>query len=333
MSPEPQHADTFAGANAHTQTVTCPSCRADLVQGMRFCRLCGYRLGEGLAEYTETVRLNGLPLMSPTPLGRQTVATTGARATTTLSPHQTQAYMGRRRKRCNGSMTWLTWVLVAFVVSGASGSVAFVKGLRRGTQGSTISFAPSSFIGVDHLDYVSGEGLMLDAVLPGTPANNAGLRDGDLIRRFDGKTINSERDMRDALRRTPVGKTVEVAFTRDGTPRTTMLKTIASGDYNAKAFLPPTGTGYWGVSSLERVRVPNEDYYGVRLGSVSTNEPADIAGLERGDIVVSFDGNPVRTTTGLGSYIDHAAPGSVVSVGVMRNGQRIEVPVKMGRDD
>jgi hypothetical protein len=334
MTPEPQRADTFSGARAYAETVNCPSCHAELLHGMRFCRTCGYRLGEGLAEYTETVRLNALPPMFQTPPGRQTVAT-GARATTTLSADATRPYMGRRGRRCGGGASWLTWVLVAVIVSGASGSAALVRGLRRVGQRThiTIPIAQRSFLGVDDFDYVRGEGVMLDAVLPGTPAENAGLRDGDLIQRFDGKTINSEEDMRDQLRRTPVGKTVEVAYTRDGTARTTMLKTISADDYDTQAFLPQGGTGYWGVSGLERTLVPGESYYGVRLGSVSANRPADIAGLERGDIVVSFNGNPVRTTTGLASYIDHAAPGSTVSVGVMRDGQRLEVPVKMGRDD
>jgi membrane-associated protease RseP (regulator of RpoE activity) len=338
MSPEIQRADTFAGANAHTETTICPSCHTGLLPGMRFCRTCGFRLGEGLAEYTETVRLNGMPMMSPTP-GGQTFGMPGARATTTLSANATPAYVGRRRrKRCGGGMGWMSWVLIAFVVSGASGSAAFVSGLRRAASRAhitvpSIPLAQRSFLGVDDFDYVRGEGVMLDAVLPGTPAENAGLRDGDLIQRFDGKTINSEEDMRDTLRRTPVGKTVEVAYTRDGTARTTMLKTISPDDYDTQAFLPPGGTGYWGVSGLERVRVEGGDAsYGVRLGSVSKNQPAEIAGLERGDIIVSFNGNPVRTTTGLASYIDHAAPGSVVSVGVMRDGRRVEVPVKMGRD-
>jgi membrane-associated protease RseP (regulator of RpoE activity) len=334
MSPETQRADTFAATQPYAETVTCPSCRADMVRGMRFCRTCGYRLGEGLAEYTETVRLNAMPFMPQTPPGRQTVAT-GARATTTLSADATQRYVGRRRRRCGGGMSWIGWVLIAFIISGASGTAAFVRGLRRIAPRTRISIplAQRSFLGVDDFDYVRGEGVMLDAVLPGTPAENAGLRDGDLIQRFDGKTINSEEDMRDTLRRTPVGKTVEVVYTRDGTARTTMLKTISADDYDTQAFLPQGGTGYWGVSSLERVPVPNENSYGVRLGSVSANRPADIAGLQGGDIVVSFNGNPVRTTTGLASYIDHAAPGSVVSVGIMRDGQRIEVPVKMGRDD
>jgi S1-C subfamily serine protease len=228
----------------------------------------------------------------------------------------------------------MTWLFIAMIIAATSGALSVVK--RRARAGGiniTIPLAQRSFLGVDDFDYVRGEGVMLDAVLPGTPAALAGLRDGDLIQRFDGKTINSEEDMRDTLRRTPVGKTVEVAYTRDGTPRTTMLKTIAPGDYNQQAFLPPGGTGYWGVSGLARVQVPGENYYGVRLGGVRTNQPADIAGLRRGDIVVSFNGDPVRTTDGLSSYIDHAAPGSVVSVGIVRDGQRVEVPVKMGRDD
>jgi hypothetical protein len=336
MRPETQRAETFRGAS-HA-TVTCPSCRAEMASEMRFCRVCGFRLGEGLAEYTETVRFDGVPLASPPQQGARTTFGAGfAPQTTNLPTHVTQNNLSRRRRRraraCGGA-GWMTWLFIAMIIAATSGALSVVK--RRARAGGiniTIPLAQRSFLGVDDFDYVRGEGVMLDAVLPGTPAALAGLRDGDLIQRFDGKTINSEEDMRDTLRRTPVGKTVEVAYTRDGTPRTTMLKTIAPGDYNQQAFLPPGGTGYWGVSGLARVQVPGENYYGVRLGGVRTNQPADIAGLRRGDIVVSFNGDPVRTTDGLSSYIDHAAPGSVVSVGIVRDGQRVEVPVKMGRDD
>lgn len=337
MRSETQRVETFGGASS--ETITCPSCRAEMVRDMRFCRACGFRLGEGLAEYVETVRLDGMPLMSPAQTPRTTFGAGFAPQTTNLSPSVTQNNLSSRRRRgawsCGGtSARWMTWVIIAMIIMGASGAARFIKrGVRASGIHITIPLAQRSFLGVEDFDYVRGEGLMLDAVLPGTPAEFAGLRDGDLIQRFDGKTINSEEDMRDQLRRTPVGKTVEVAYTRDGEARTTMLKTISSGDYDQQAFLPTVGTGYWGVSSLERVRVPNENFYGVRLGSVSTNQPADIAGLQRGDIVVSFNGNPVRTTTGIASYIDHAAPGSVVSVGIIRAGQRVEVPVKMGRDD
>src|ERR1044071_9290431 len=40
------------------ETVNCPSCNAALIAGLRFCRMCGYRLGEGLDEYVPTQRLD-----------------------------------------------------------------------------------------------------------------------------------------------------------------------------------------------------------------------------------------------------------------------------------
>jgi membrane-associated protease RseP (regulator of RpoE activity) len=335
MRPETEYAPRSTSTDTHA-TDNCPSCRAGLLPGMRFCRTCGFRLDEGVAEYTETVRLDGMPLMSQTAPGAQTFGI-NAPATTALYANATRASLRRRRaSSCAGAsgLGAFKWLLIVFIVSSVSGGAAIIKNVRRSVAlvpHITISLPSRSFIGVDDFDYVSGEGVMLDAVLPGTPAQQAGLRDGDLIQRFDGKTINSEEEMRDTLRRTPIGKTVEVAFTRDGTARTTMLKTISPDDYDQQASLPSNGTGYWGVSSLERV--PADNSYGVRLGSVSTNRPADIAGLERGDIVVSFNGDPVRTTTGLASYIHHAAPGSVVSIGIVRGGERIEVPVKMGKDD
>lgn len=337
MRPETQRAETFGGESS--ATVTCPSCRAEMVQEMRFCRVCGFRLGEGLAEYVETVRLDAMPLMSHTQTPRTTFGAGFAPQTTNLAPSVTQHNLASRRRRgarvCGSAGAgWLTWVIIAMIMIGASGAASVIKrGVRARAARVSVPMMPRSFMGVEEFDYVRGEGVMLEAVLPGSPAHFAGLRDGDLIQRFDGKTINSEEDIRDTLRRTPIGKTVEVAYTRDGTERTTMLKTIAAGDYDPKAFLPPGATGYWGVDGLERVSVPELNAYGVRLGRISSNRPADIAGLQRGDIVVSFNGDPVRTTAGLSSYIDHAAPGSVVSVGVMRDGQRIEVPVKMGRDD
>src|SRR4051812_45532217 len=42
----------------NAETVNCPSCGATLIGGLRFCRMCGYRLGEGLDEYVPTQRLD-----------------------------------------------------------------------------------------------------------------------------------------------------------------------------------------------------------------------------------------------------------------------------------
>lgn len=333
MTPETQRATTFA--NNQVATVTCPGCRAEMVRGMRFCRQCGFRLGEGLDEYVETMRLEGMPLMSQTQANGQTLRANGA-TTTSLASHET--WRGRRRRRHRGRrMGWIGWVVFAAIFSSAmSGGVSLIGGARRGGARVHIGvpLMARSFIGTQGFNYVRGEGAMLQGVLPGSPAERAGLLDGDTIQRFDGKNVTSEETMRDLLRRTPAGKTVEVAYLRDGVLMTTTLTTIASDNYDEKTFLPPGGaSGYWGVDDLERAAVAGTNLSGVQLGNVSANRPADLAGLKAGDIVTEFDGKPVRTPDGLAIYIHHAAPASTIKIAVFRNGQRIELPVKMGRDN
>ena len=330
MKTETPQPETYA-RQAETETVTCPNCGTELARGMRFCRLCGYRLGEGLAEYVETVRLNnlgGFGAMPGGPLARAGDATTELSA----APYATAGAFERRGARHRRRLRGLRWLVlpVALVVAGGGG-IAVLSNLGDDASVSAPA-APRSFFGGDEFERIEDVGLMVEAVLPGGPAAAAGLRDGDVIVKFDGRGVESEGDLRDVLRETPVGKTVEVEYVRDGEPGRTMLTTIARDAYNARAFVPAGGTGYWGVSSLRRVPVEGTKLHGVKLGNVSENRPADIAGLKEGDIVIEFDGQPVRTRNGLESYIDHAAPRTTVNVTVIRDGQRLDIPVRMGKD-
>lgn len=335
MSPETQSADSFAAARAAAETMTCPSCRAELPRGMRFCRLCGYRLGEGLAEFVETVRFDGMPAAPPAAPLAPLADFGGARRGVQSADHTAATALDdptcRRKKKL---APWIMWPLVGVVVVALSGGAAMVK--RFGNLGSGVNVgapaAPRSFFGAGDFAEVDGVGVLIESVAPGGPAEAAGLRDGDIVKTFDGRGVEDGGDLRGALRRTPIGKSVTVEFLRDGELQSVTMVTIPPDAYDASVFIPPAGKGYWGVSSLKRVPVPGTNLHGVRLGNVSANRPADLAGLKEDDIVVEFDGRPVRTTDGLGSYIDHAAPGQVVNVTVVRDGQRVTIPVKMGRE-
>ena len=59
----------------------------------------------------------------------------------------------------------------------------------------------------------------------------------------------------------------------------------------------------------DRVRVPNSNIYGVELEGVDRNGPADLAGLKKGDIIVEFDGKPIRTAGDLRYRAGAATPG------------------------
>ncbi|HEV2801647.1 MAG TPA: PDZ domain-containing protein [Pyrinomonadaceae bacterium] len=328
MDTETQRADKEAAANANPET--CPSCGTPLVGGMRFCRACGYRLGEGMAEYVETVRFDRMADFPGMSAGNQP---TGAQ-TTVMSPIATAPQIPARQRRRGRKLIAVLLFLVVLIPAVGVGGVFLFRAARNAAQQKMaelqIENGPRSFLGADDFYDTDGAGALLAEAMPGSPAEQAGLLDGDIITKYDGKTINGENALREALHETPIGKTVEVVYLRDGETKTTKLTTISNEDYNSDAFMPPE-RGFLGVDDTERIAIEGTKIYGVRLGEVYANRPADLAGLKQGDIVVEFDGKPVRTPEGLNGYITLAKPTSTVNVVVYRDGERTTIPVKMGR--
>ena len=66
------------------------------------------------------------------------------------------------------------------------------------------------------------------AILPGSPAQVAGLRGGDVITSFEGKTINSAEELIVAVRAKNVGDRVTLTYKRDGVTKSTSLTLTAA---------------------------------------------------------------------------------------------------------
>jgi hypothetical protein len=325
--------------------VNCPSCGATLVAGLRFCRRCGYRLGEGVEEYVPTQRFDAasMPTAAQTPPAtdpftpRQTWGAAPIQpiqpfgATTTLNGQQgTTSTLGKACRRARGG--WWLWMTIIIVMLVAGGMLPLAIRTRGGGGGAPA--AVKSFLGVDGFENAPGGGALVTGIAgPETPIVRAGLIGGDIIKSFDGKPVREAGEMRRILDGTPVGKTVEVVYVRDGVTATTTLTTVAQKDTPGLRLFDqrPGGRGVIGVDVGERVQVPNTNIFGVELDDVNRNEPADIAGLKDRDIVVKFGDYLVRTTGDLRYRIAEATPGTTVPVTVVRGTEQIEIPVKIGR--
>ncbi len=89
-----------------------------------------------------------------------------------------------------------------------------------------------------------------------------------------------------------------------------------------------------------------ENERGLLIVSVTRGGPAEVAGLKgfklvsklmidpsTADLIQSIDGVEVRSADALLAVIDEHKPGDTVVLGILRNGQAMQVPVKLGSSD
>ena len=77
------------------------------------------------------------------------------------------------------------------------------------------------------------EGAVVNGVTSGGPASESGIRRGDIITEFNGKTISSYKALEDAIKDSKVGDTVTVKLYRSGRFYSTNI-TVASNTSNTK---------------------------------------------------------------------------------------------------
>jgi hypothetical protein len=70
--------------------------------------------------------------------------------------------------------------------------------------------------------------------------------------------------------------------------------------------------------------------FGLRLTGVREDSPADEAGLQPGDVVVEFDGNPIADIYAYTYALQAKQPGDIVEIVVERAGERVTVRATLG---
>jgi serine protease Do len=91
--------------------------------------------------------------------------------------------------------------------------------LGVGSRTVTPSLAAAKNFSVD-------EGALIEEVFVGDPADVAGLREGDIIIRFDDKEISNVADLVQAIRASEIGEEVEIVFVRGENTKTTSARLI-----------------------------------------------------------------------------------------------------------
>ncbi|MCC7123396.1 MAG: PDZ domain-containing protein [Acidobacteria bacterium] len=202
-------------------------------------------------------------------------------------------------------------------------------------------------------------GATIDRVNPGSPAEKAGAKAGDVIVEFDGERVRSARQLTRLVQETPEGRAVPMAVLRDGTRQALTVTPEASasafswdmhidGDRirrevergldglrdlpGAPAFrFRMDGDGASGRSrgrlgvSVDSLGDQLADYFGASSGGalitrVEPDSPASKAGLKAGDVITTINGTRVDDADDVASAVSRAE-GTELRLGYLRNRQ------------
>jgi|GEM_PF-3264812 len=182
------------------------------------------------------------------------------------------------------------------------------------------AWAGNVFLGI----YVEGEpvaatmngartvGMRVASVSPGSPADRAGIQQGDLLVKLGNTAIIDEDHLAAFLEDRKPGEKVSCALVRGGKSLryTVVLAARADTDQPVSKFSLRWNAGVALNAQLEELTPQMRSYFGVRNGvlikQVDAGGAAARAGLRAGDVLTAIAGDPVNSlkdvTTGLFSH-------------------------------
>lgn len=160
-------------------------------------------------------------------------------------------------------------------------------------------------------DIEAKKGAFVSEIIPGSAADKAGLKAGDVITAMNGQAVSSFAEMRAKIATSGAGKEIELTYLRDGKSNNTKV-ILQSGEQtqtSASNLLP----------TLEGAELNNYDEKGVKGVSISKIKPNSLAeqrGLKSGDVIIGINRQKIENLGQLRKVL--ASKPSAVALNIIR---------------
>jgi len=173
-------------------------------------------------------------------------------------------------------------------------------------------------------------GALVGTVEKDGPAEKAGFKAGDVIRKIDGVAMVDSTDVTSRIGNTAPGTKINVEVWRDGKP-VELAATVGTLDDAKVASADDAAAGTRGKLGVAvRPLTPEEKKESGKSGVVveRSGGAAAKAGVQAGDLIVGVGATKVHSPEELKSLVDKS--GKTVALLIERQGRQIYVPVKVG---
>jgi S1-C subfamily serine protease len=232
---------------------------------------------------------------------------------------------------------------------------------EKKASGAEVSRADKPYLGVTMqeldeevlrgLDAETVKGVLISQVLEGSPAEEAGIQDGDIVVEFDGKGVEAPDQLKDLVAKFRVGEAVKVKLLREGEARTVDV-TVGQWPEDAEWEAGEPEEFHWYGDPAQfhamflgrgrlgvRVTEINEGlspYFGVKEGEgvlvldVNDETTAAEMGIRAGDVIVRVKDEEVGSVEDLHEAVGELGSGESFDVTVVRAKKEVKLEGKAG---
>ncbi len=173
----------------------------------------------------------------------------------------------------------------------------------------------------------STQGVYVSSVTPGGAAASAGLKEGDVITKIEGVTVNSVAELQEQVGRHGPGDKVNMVINRDNSVRTISVTLKEDSQLAAATSPAATATASKLGASFSPLSETQKKKYGISSGLVVSSVKAgglfDQIDLPQGTIVTSVNGRQVSTMTDLNNSLAAGRNGMIQLSAITPDGSQV----------
>jgi serine protease Do/serine protease DegQ len=217
----------------------------------------------------------------------------------------------------NGGNIGIGFAIPVNMVKGVMDQLIKYGQVKRGMLG--VSIYPVSPEIAKEYGLTESSGALVTAVAPGSSAEHAGIKTGDIITSINGVTMKRPGEVQNAIGMLRVGDKVDIGLLRDGKPQ----KITALIMERSEAETANAADINQGLEGVELADAPNGT--GVLVRSVQEGSPAAEAGIRANDLIVGVGRTPVTGTKG---FREAAKSANVLVLNIRRGSLILLIPIR-----
>lgn len=173
-------------------------------------------------------------------------------------------------------------------------------------------------------------GVVVERVVPNSPAEKAGIQKGDVIQKIDGVEVTKPRDIRKFFRDLEDAKAISFELLRSGNP----VKVTVTPEKRTRPWFRGMGSRKQLGVQLQELDGDLAAYFkvdpnaGVLVARVEEDSAAAKAGIRSGDVITHIDGRKVQTAGDIRDAISDLKDDQSVEITILRHGDHKKFTVQ-----